>query len=95
MWILGTRKIVRDKVVHGVSDQRVKERLLREPDLTLSKFVDICCAAESTWSQPEVMSESESVAVSAVQRSGLSGVPSSRGGAVQKMPQLESFRDLA
>ena len=40
-------------------------------------FVDICHTAESTQSQLQVMSESESVAVSAVQRSGPSGGRSS------------------
>ena len=66
--------LICDKVVFSVSDQCLKERYLCEPGLTLTKFVDICHAAnESNQSQLQVMSESEPVAVSAVQRSGPSG----------------------
>ena len=40
--------MLRDKLVFGVADERVKERMLREPDLTLIKAVDLCRAAETT-----------------------------------------------
>ena len=47
--------MIRDKVVFGVRDQRIKERLLREADLTLNKALDICRAAEISQQQIEVM----------------------------------------
>ena len=39
--------LIRDKIVFGVHDSRVKERMLRETELTLAKAVEICRAAES------------------------------------------------
>ena len=47
--------MIRDKVVFGVRDQRIKGRLLREADLTLNKALDICRAAEISQQQIEVM----------------------------------------
>ena len=47
--------LLRDKVVFGIRDQRAKERMLREGDLTLQKALDICHAAESTQRQLEGM----------------------------------------
>ena len=40
--------MIRDKLVYGVMDERAKERLLREGELTLQRAMDICRAAEST-----------------------------------------------
>ena len=47
--------LIRDKLVFGVRDSRVKERMLRETDLTLKKAVEICRVAESTKSQMKEM----------------------------------------
>ena len=47
--------MIRDKIVFGVQDSRVKERMLRETELTLEKAVEICRAAESTKSQMKEM----------------------------------------
>ncbi|EFA12239.1 hypothetical protein TcasGA2_TC002046 [Tribolium castaneum] len=41
-------KLIRDRIVCAVNDKRVKDRLLRESDLTLKKAIDICQAAELT-----------------------------------------------
>ena len=43
--------ILRDRLVLGVRDERVRERLLRVFDLTLSKAIDKCKAAEQTSQQ--------------------------------------------
>ena len=40
-----------------VRDERVKERLLRESDLTLQKVLDICKAAEATKEQVQAMNK--------------------------------------
>ena len=59
--------MIRDKLVFGHRDDRVKERMLREPDLTLTKALDICHAAESTHAQLREMSGgANNVAVHAV-----------------------------
>ena len=39
----------------GVADMRIKERLLRESELTLDKALDICHAAETSKIQLKVM----------------------------------------
>ena len=56
-------KMVRDKLVFGVGDERVKERLLRESELTLTKAVDLCHAAESTNQQLREMTTSSQTQV--------------------------------
>jgi hypothetical protein len=43
--------LIRDRVVIGCVDHRAQERLLREPDLTLQKALQICRAAEATKEQ--------------------------------------------
>ena len=43
--------MIRDKLVYGVMDERAKERLLREGELTVQWAMDICHAAESTRRQ--------------------------------------------
>ena len=43
--------MIRNRLVLGVSSQRVRERLLRQEDLDLDKAVKICQAAEATEKQ--------------------------------------------
>ncbi|XP_059056190.1 uncharacterized protein LOC131850050 [Achroia grisella] len=38
--------LVRDRLICGIRNGAIRERLLREPDLTLSKAVDVCKLAE-------------------------------------------------
>lgn len=52
--------MVRDKLVFGVKDIAVKERLLRESTLTLEKALDICRASEQSKDQVKSMSATES-----------------------------------
>ena len=47
--------MIRDKIVFGVHDTRIKERLLREADLTLARALDICRAAETSKHQMDTM----------------------------------------
>ena len=49
-------KNLRDRIVFGVADTRVKERLLCESDLTLTKALDICHAAEASKVKLKTMS---------------------------------------
>ena len=48
-------ELTRDKIVFGVRDGRVKERLLREANLTLQSALDICRAAETSTYQAKMM----------------------------------------
>ena len=47
--------MIRDKIVFGVRDERSKERLLREGEVTLQKDLDICHASESSRQQLDGM----------------------------------------
>ena len=68
--------MIRDKLVFGVSDERVKERLLRESDLTLKKAVDVIHATETTRQQIREMSSGAGpVQVSALRQNSGGSVP--------------------
>ena len=56
-WEFGTLKesLIRDRIVAGIQDAKVRERLLRETDLSLDKAVSICRASEATKKQVEEM----------------------------------------
>ena len=43
--------LIRDQIVYGIREKVVRERLLREKDLTLTRAVDICVAAETATTQ--------------------------------------------
>ena len=43
--------LIGDRIVFGVTDNHVRERLLRVPDLTLDKALEIARAAEATQNQ--------------------------------------------
>ena len=43
--------LIRDRIVFGVTDSHVRERLLRVPGLTLNKALEIARAAEAIQSQ--------------------------------------------
>lgn len=47
--------MIRDKIVFSMNDQRLKERLLREPNLPLEKAIDTCRAAETARAQIQAM----------------------------------------
>ena len=48
-------EILRDRLVFGVRDDNVRERLLRESKLTLQKTDGICRTAESTMAQMRLL----------------------------------------
>lgn len=49
--------LIRDRIVCGIRDDRVRSRLLGEADLTLEKAIDVCRASEITSSQVKVLNE--------------------------------------
>ena len=59
-------EILRDRLVFGISDSKVRERLLRESKLTLTKTDEICRASESMMLHMKIVEESPSAAVNAV-----------------------------
>ncbi|XP_053104922.1 uncharacterized protein K02A2.6-like [Hemicordylus capensis] len=50
------KELIRDKIVFTATE-KLKERLLREPDLTLEKAVQICQVAEVTATQLQTMTD--------------------------------------
>lgn len=48
-------EILRDRLVFGIRDDKMRERLQREPRLTLAKTDEICRVAESMVVQMKVI----------------------------------------
>ena len=59
-------EILRDRLVFGIQDNKVRERLLREASLTLLKTDEICHAAESMLAQMKVVGDNSGATVSVV-----------------------------
>ena len=59
-------KIPRDHLVLCVQDKKLRERLLRVNDLTLSKAIDICKASEQTSQQLKLITTRTEESVGAV-----------------------------
>ena len=61
----GTLKdsMIRDRIVLGVNSPRIRERLLREEDLTLDTAIKICQAAEAAQRQIQTLGQEEAGAV--------------------------------
>ena len=64
---ISPNEILRDRLVFGVSDAKVRERLLRESKLTLAKTDEICHAAESMVSQLKAVEDTSGVIVNVVE----------------------------
>ena len=56
-----TEEILRDRLIFGIREVKVCERLLRESQLTLQKTDEICRASESTAQQLKEVSEGDTV----------------------------------
>ena len=50
-----TDSLIKDRIVCGILDDRTRSRLLREPDLSLQKALDICRANEATTTQMKLL----------------------------------------
>lgn len=50
--------LIRDRIICGISDLKIQDRLLREPNLDLSKCINICNAAKIAERQTkQIMAE--------------------------------------
>lgn len=58
--------LIRDRIICGINNQNIRERLLRETDLTLEKTLNICRAAEHSRQQLKTMHESSNANIDAV-----------------------------
>ena len=59
-------ELLRDRLVFGVRDSKIRERLLREPALTLKRTDEICRSAESTVSQLKLVEDGQGASINAV-----------------------------
>lgn len=66
--------MIRDQIVFGVEDKKVRERLLREMELTLAGAIKICQASELSQKHVKTFSEMSAVASAQVSDSGWSSV---------------------
>lgn len=57
--------LIKDRIVCGIADNGLRERLLREKDLTLDKAIDLCRASQSSREQVKELAKTE-MAVHAV-----------------------------
>jgi len=57
-------EVLRDRLLFGISDSRVRERLLREDKLTLTKTLEICRAAEVSKAQIKAVNDLKPLAPS-------------------------------
>ena len=62
-------ELLRDRLVFGIRDHKTRERLLREPALTLARADEICRAAESTVTQLKLVGDTTAETVSTVNTS--------------------------
>lgn len=68
-------EILRDRLVFGIKDDQVRERLLRQSSLTLTKTDEICRAAESMAAQMKVVTDNSETLVSAVKQGDMKKGP--------------------
>ena len=59
-------EILRDRLLFGIRDNKVRERLLREPRLTLAKTDEICREAESLDAQMKTITDGLNTLVNTV-----------------------------
>ena len=71
-------ELIRDRLVIGILDKRLKEKMLRDRELTLTTAVAICKAAETAHEQMKVLNPVETESVGAVNQSQHRNTP--RGG---------------
>ncbi|CAB3978506.1 Hypothetical predicted protein [Paramuricea clavata] len=54
-------ELIWDRVVYGIKSERVRERLLRERELTLDKALEVCQINEQSEEQLKVLNDVQSV----------------------------------
>lgn len=63
-----TESLIKDRIVCGITDNGLRERLLREPDLDLGKALALCRASETVKTQAKELLSDVSCNVDAVKR---------------------------
>ncbi|UYV77926.1 K02A2.6-like [Cordylochernes scorpioides] len=53
--------LIRDRIVYGIQDKALQERLLREPNLTLLKAIEMCKTCEISKQQIKIMQNNQNI----------------------------------
>ncbi|UYV73247.1 K02A2.6-like [Cordylochernes scorpioides] len=53
--------LIRDRIVYGIQDKDLQERLLREPNLTLLKAMEMCKTDEISKQQIKIMQNNQNI----------------------------------
>ncbi|UYV83644.1 K02A2.6-like [Cordylochernes scorpioides] len=53
--------LIRDRIVYGIQDKALQERLLREPNLTLLKAIEMCKTDEINKQQIKIMQNNQNI----------------------------------
>ncbi|UYV84941.1 hypothetical protein LAZ67_X004064, partial [Cordylochernes scorpioides] len=53
--------LIRDRIVYGIQDKALQERLLREPNLTLLKAIEMCKTDEISKKQIKIMQNNQNI----------------------------------
>ncbi|GFO09725.1 polyprotein [Plakobranchus ocellatus] len=61
-------ELIRDKIVCGIANEKIKERLLREDKLTLDKAIDICRAAEESQKHVKMFETDVNLSVNKIKK---------------------------
>ena len=61
-------ELLRDRIVCGICNDKLKERLLRDDKLTLDKTIDICRAAEESQKYVKMFGGDENLTVNKINR---------------------------
>ena len=80
--------LLRDRIIFGIADNKVRERLLHEPELNLSKTLDICRALEMFQAQIKTVSEFNSSNVHLLQENKKASEENLSGGQPSPTNQL-------
>ena len=78
--------LVRDRIVCGVTSGQIKERLLREEELTLEKTMRICRAAEESKKQVKLMHDDKPTSIHGIKQEHKS---QKKGKALPKPPSKQ------
>ena len=73
-------ELIKDRIVVAIREVKLKEKLLRIPDLTLERAIEVCKASEITQIQLKTVHGAEVQAVGAVNRHGPQRTQARRGG---------------
>lgn len=53
--------LVRDRIICGIQDRQLREKLLKIPDLDLQRYLSVCSAAELSKTRTKILEEGEAV----------------------------------